>query len=97
MDNQIPEPVKTSRSEVLLALEKQMSEEYRSRFVGKEVRVLLEEETEINGEIRMVGHTPEYVRCAVKTDAPSGTVVTASAAGLYQGEILLAGELTGEI
>lgn len=97
MDNQIPEPVKTSRSEVLLALEKQMSEEYRSRFVGKEVRVLLEEETEINGEICMVGHTPEYVRCAVKTDAPSGTVVTASAAGLYQGEILLAGELTGEI
>ncbi|MBQ8638813.1 MAG: tRNA (N(6)-L-threonylcarbamoyladenosine(37)-C(2))-methylthiotransferase MtaB [Lachnospiraceae bacterium] len=90
MDNQIPEQVKGVRSDELLALEKQMSEEYRQSLVGRTVQVLLEEEIEIGSEKRMVGHTPEYVRCAVKTQKEANEIVTAVCSGLYHGEVLLA-------
>lgn len=65
MPDQIPEQVKTARSEVLLKLEKQMSKAYRESFLGKKKAVLLEEKTEINGTEYMVGHTMEYVKAVV--------------------------------
>ena len=65
MPDQIPEQVKTARSEVLLKLEKQMSKAYRESFLGKKKAVLLEEKTEINGTEYMIGHTMEYVKAVV--------------------------------
>ena len=65
MPDQVPEQVKSARSEVLLALEKQMSEAYRKSFLGKNKTVLLEEKTEIGGKEYMIGHTMEYVKAVV--------------------------------
>jgi len=89
MSDQVPEQIKSVRSDMLLELEKQMSEEYRFRQLHKPVSVLLEEEAVINGQRMMVGHTPEYVKCAVKTSAESNAVLTVTCTQLYQGEILL--------
>ena len=65
MPDQIPEQVKIARSEVLLALEKQMSRAYRESFLGRKKTVLLEEKTEIDGREYMIGHTMEYVKAVV--------------------------------
>ena len=65
MPDQIPEQVKSVRSEILLKLEKQMSKAYRESFLGRNKTVLLEEKTEINGREYMIGHTTEYVKAVV--------------------------------
>ena len=65
MPDQIPEQVKSVRSEILLKLEKQMSKTYRESFLGRNKTVLLEEKTEINGREYMIGHTMEYVKAVV--------------------------------
>lgn len=65
MPEQVPEQIKSVRSEVLLKLEKQMSKAYRESFSGKKKTVLLEEKTEIGGRAYMIGHTMEYVKAVV--------------------------------
>ncbi len=65
MADQIPEEVKSRRSDILLELEKQMSLRYRRSFLGKENQVLLEEEEIIGGERYLTGFSREYVRMAV--------------------------------
>ena len=73
MENQVPEPVKAKRSDVLLELEERMSEEYRKRLVGKTVEVLFEEDVMVkDGEeekVYHIGHTKEYVKVGVAADA----------------------------
>lgn len=65
MPNQVPDQVKTVRSNKLLAMEKQQSEAFRRRYLGKSAEVLLEEEKEINGKQYFVGHTRDYVKVAL--------------------------------
>lgn len=65
MEGQVPEPKKAERSDILLALEEQMSLEYRRSFLGKEEEVLLEERISVDGEDYMVGHTRQYVKAVV--------------------------------
>lgn len=65
MEQQVPEQVKSERSDVLEQLEKRMREEYISGFAGTEEAVLLEEETETDGIAYMVGHTTRYVKVFV--------------------------------
>ena len=67
MENQVPEQIKAQRSDILLALEAQMSKAYRESFIGKEVEVLYEESMEKDGITYQIGHTKEYVRFAKKT------------------------------
>lgn len=69
MEHQIPEPVKKERSNILLALEKKMSEEFREYYVGKQVTALMEEAYEFEGETYFTGYTKEYVKIAVKSAA----------------------------
>ena len=59
MPDQVPESVKKERSHQMLTLAERMSQEYRDRFVGREVSVLLEEPGE---DGYMVGYTKEYIR-----------------------------------
>lgn len=66
MPGQLTEAVKGVRSNELLALEKEQSKAFRSFYLGKTVEVLLEERKEIAGERYWLGHTPAYVRVAVK-------------------------------
>ena len=68
MKDQIPDPVKTARSNRLLAMEKEQSKAFRSRYIGKEAAVLFEETKELNGRIFQVGHTADYVKVALETD-----------------------------
>ena len=65
MPNQIPEEIKTERSNVLLALEQQQSKAFRAAFIGRKVKVLLEEEKEVDSRKYWLGHTGEYVKVAV--------------------------------
>ena len=65
MPDQVSEGTKSVRSDILLALEKQQSLEYRGRFLGTEEEILLEETIEIDGTKYMMGHTRQYVKGAV--------------------------------
>ena len=65
MPDQVPEGTKSVRSDILLALEKQQSLEYRGRFLGTEEEILLEEPIEIDGTKYMMGHTRQYDKGAV--------------------------------
>ena len=67
MKEQVLEAVKTRRSAVLLEMEARKSLEYRSQFVDSIVKVLFEENKEMNGRTYMIGHTREYVKVAVET------------------------------
>ena len=62
MPDQIPEQIKTKRSEKLLELHRENSKNYRNRLIGTTVEVLMEEAQEIDGICWQVGHTREYVR-----------------------------------
>lgn len=69
MENQIPEQVKTARSNELLTLNQIKRAKYEEQFVGTVVEVLMEEQIEIDGDTYQVGHTKEYVKVALKTEA----------------------------
>lgn len=68
MPAQVPEQVKSRRSDVLLELEARMSKEYRESFVGCELSVLFEDMTEIDGKRYMTGYTPQYVKAALPVE-----------------------------
>ena len=68
MPAQVPDPVKTIRSNELLALEKVQSKEFRSFYLGKEVAVLFEESKQIQGKKYQLGHTVDYVKVALETE-----------------------------
>nr|WP_300677771.1 tRNA (N(6)-L-threonylcarbamoyladenosine(37)-C(2))-methylthiotransferase MtaB [uncultured Acetatifactor sp.] len=67
MPDQVPEPVKAQRSGQLLDMEKQQSEAFRRRYIGRTVEVLLEEERRMEGRTYCIGHTKDYVKVAVDT------------------------------
>ncbi len=69
MDNQIPEQIKTARSNEFLELGQKKRIKYEEQFVGTTVEVLMEEQIKIDGENYQVGHTKEYVKVALKTEA----------------------------
>lgn len=68
MENQVPEQVKALRSDILLTLNEKNRKSYEKSFIGKEVEVLLEEEIEVNGSKKQIGHTKEYMKIALDTD-----------------------------
>lgn len=68
MEGQVPEPVKTRRSDLLLKLTEEQSIAYRRRLIGKTVEVLMEEAYEKDGVTYQIGHTREYVRVAAAQD-----------------------------
>lgn len=85
MPNQIPEEIKTRRSDELLALEREMSKAFRDSFVGREVEALLETSMSIDGTTYYTGYTREYIRVAVEAEEDlSNTIVH----GVMKGEIM---------
>lgn len=68
MPDQVPEPEKTRRSQILIDLCKRKKEEFEKKMLGREVEVLLEETVEKEGILYRTGHTKEYVKVAVKAD-----------------------------
>lgn len=68
MPDQIAEPVKTKRSDCLLALAERLTMAYRQSFLGEEVSVLLEEEKLLEGRKYWIGYTPEYIKVALLSE-----------------------------
>lgn len=68
MDNQVPEQVKTVRSNELLALDKEKRRKYEKKLIGKNVEVLMEESVQADGKTYQVGHTKEYVKIQVESE-----------------------------
>lgn len=90
MPDQIPEPVKGERSDVLLTLEQHMSKTYRQSFLGQKKSVLLEEKITINGTEYMIGHTKEYVKAVIPyRENLKNTIVTGTLEAMMTDEILL--------
>ena len=89
-ENQVPEQIKTKRSNELLALNEKNSVKYLQEHFGKDLEVLMEEEMLIDGEKYFVGHTKEYIRVAVKTEEDfTNRFVTVKANKILKDLILL--------
>ena len=65
MAEQVPEQVKTARSNVLLGLSHELEKKFCNQFKGKKQKVLFEEWMTVQGEEYLVGHTERYVKVAV--------------------------------
>lgn len=90
MEGQVPEEIKTLRSNRLLTLEQKMSEEYRRAHLHKETTVLFEEEKIIEGRTYQVGHTPEYIKAAFETgEKVSGKIMKGVLTDFVMSDILL--------
>lgn len=90
MPDQVPDPVKAQRSEVLLAMEREHSHTYREGFIGKEIEILFEESVLIDGKRYMTGHTREYIKAAFLTQEDlSNQILTKKAVGFLQKSIIL--------
>ncbi len=90
MPNQVPEAVKSRRSEELLKMDKELSARYRRSFLGKMGWVLLEERKTVDGKEYMVGHTKEYVKAAVPfAEGLKNTMSEGMLSGMLTDEILL--------
>jgi threonylcarbamoyladenosine tRNA methylthiotransferase MtaB len=90
MENQVPDQVKTKRSNELLALHAINSVKYLEEHLGKDLEVLIEESMNIDGETYFVGHTREYIRVAVKTEENlTNHFVTVKAKSILKDLILL--------
>ncbi|WP_099468896.1 tRNA (N(6)-L-threonylcarbamoyladenosine(37)-C(2))-methylthiotransferase MtaB [Konateibacter massiliensis] len=68
MENQVDEQIKGTRSEQLLTITKEQSKEYLNKQIGRDLEVLIEEKTTIDGVEYYVGHSKEYIKCAVSSD-----------------------------
>ena len=68
MENQIPDSVKSERSDVLIELDEELSRAYRESFIGSDEKVLVEEYVECDGIKYAVGHTKRYVRVYISLD-----------------------------
>jgi len=90
MPGQIPDSLKTVRSNELLELEKEMSKNYRADYIGETVGVLFEEAKEINGISYQIGHTDRYIKVAKRSDSDlTNQILNGKLTGFLTDEILL--------
>ncbi len=68
MPDQVGEQTKAARSSRMIELGEKKRAEYEKSFLGKEVEVLVEEQSEGGGKPVQVGHTREYMKIALETD-----------------------------
>ncbi len=68
MPNQVPEQIKTIRSNQLLALNEEKQKKFEAYYLGQTVEVLMEEEIEKDGKHYQTGHTKEYIRVAIESE-----------------------------
>lgn len=66
MPDQIPENIKSERSTELLELNEILSNGYRKKYIGKKIKVLLEENHIIENKKYIIGFTDTYVRVALE-------------------------------
>lgn len=102
MPKQVAEVEKTKRSNILLQMEKTLSEEYRKSYIGKEMTILLESILHTEEGDYMLGHSMEYVKAAYPVKRGenevkySNRMVRAKAVGMLKEGIVLLENLEGE-
>lgn len=90
MKNQVDESVKSKRSDILLALNEMLENQYRALWYDRPMEILLEESVEIDGRSYMTGHSREYIRVAVEDCAGSvNDTVLVCSTGQTNGEFLI--------
>ena len=72
MDGQLPEHVKSQRVNRLIQVGNELADDYRQRFIGRKVSVLVEDPAPDGG---MTGYTPEYIH-VVMDRGETGRLVT---------------------
>jgi threonylcarbamoyladenosine tRNA methylthiotransferase MtaB len=91
MEHQVPEEMKTKRSDRLLALNEELGKTYKRSFLDTEREVLFEEMIQIEGKRCFIGHTREYLKVAVETEENlTNRLVTVKLKKILKSEILLA-------
>ena len=65
MPDQVPEDLKTRRSNELIAVADVLSKEYKAHFMGRIEKILIEEEVLIEGKNYKIGHNERYLKLAV--------------------------------
>ena len=68
MPDQVPEQIKSVRSDVLIDLGEKNRYQYEQQRKGLETEVLFEEKVSIKGSEYYVGYTKEYVKMAIPAD-----------------------------
>ena len=74
MPGQVPDQVKSARSDELLALEREQSVSFRKAYLGRMAEVLFEEEKQIGEKTYLLGHTMDYVKVALETGKAAAQV-----------------------
>lgn len=91
MEHQVPEQLKTERSQLLLELDRENSAAYILEQRGRTVEILIEEKLVLDGTEYQVGHTKEYIRAAVRADEDlTNRIVSARIEGLLGERLCLA-------
>ena len=71
LPEQLPPELKKQRCRELRDLAAQMEHDYKRRFTGRDLKVLVESDTgEINGRAVRFGYTPNYLRTALPVSGP---------------------------
>ena len=93
MENQVPENIKSIRSEEMIEVGKILTKQYREGRLGKKSSVLFEEKTSIAEKEYWVGHTPDYIKVALENDdIVSGEIRQVTLTDFINQEIMLATE-----
>ncbi len=85
LPDQIPESVKSERSDILLSLTETNKKEFENSFIGENVDVLIEEIIEKDGAPYFRGHTERYLLCDIPVELITGDM---KEAGLYINKIV---------
>ena len=68
MENQVPESVKTERSNRMLEMDAEKRARYEESLLGTTLEVLVEESVMMNDKKMQIGHTKEYVKIAIESE-----------------------------
>jgi threonylcarbamoyladenosine tRNA methylthiotransferase MtaB len=91
MENQVDEKIKSARSNVLIEITKKQSDEFVESQIGKEIEVLVEEKTTINGTEYYVGHSKEYVKTLLISDEKlENKIISCIGKSRYEHNMILA-------
>ncbi len=90
MSGQLNEEMKHQRSNRLITIAEKMSEEYKALFMGRIEKILVEEETTVDGIIYQTGHNERYLKLAVRSGEDlTNRIITAKVEKGLDGDILL--------
>lgn len=91
MPDQVNDSLKSIRSEKLLSLNKELTKEYKNKFINTKKDILVEEKIIIDNNEYWVGHTKEYLKVVVQSDTDiTNNIIEVKIKSLLNEEILLA-------